>query len=94
MGNGLGPWWFPKVWRTILTKISMWFFVEADWQHHDEGYSKGSPSRAMCDKKFLQAMLRDASTTSAIWKIWACVVLAGFYWAMVRIFGALSYNRK
>ncbi len=94
MVNGLGPWWFPDKWRRVLTNLSNQFFDEASWIKHDEGYERGDPARQICDLKFLQAMLRDASKTSRVWKIWACVCLAGFFWTMVRLFGWMSYNYK
>ena len=94
MSNGLGPWWFPEWLRSYLTCLSSMFFDEAAWEKHDIGYERGRPSRAECDKKFFQAMLRDASRTQSMSKIWICCWLATFFWIMVRLFGWTSYNRK
>ena len=89
--NGLGPIWFPKWIRIILTKFSAIFFDEAAWNKHDIGYARKYPSRAICDRKFFQAMIRDASRTEIMWKIWFCLFLASFFWAMVRMWGWISY---
>ena len=91
-GNGLGPWWFPPIIRNTLTNISKLFFSEADWERHDDGYDAAVVSRATCDRKFFQAMIRDASKTSTMWKTWLCIWLASFYWIMVRLFGWMSYQ--
>jgi hypothetical protein len=92
VGNGLGPWWFPAWGRRFLTRLSARFFREAAWEKHDAGYAKGRPARAVCDRRFLQAMLRDASQTNTTPRIAACCVLAWFYWGAVRIGGRWSYN--
>lgn len=92
--NGVGPWWFPEIWRRKLTQISELFFEEAAWNKHDVGYNQGSPDRATCDRLFFQAMLRDASRTTTITRVWACVGLATFFWIMVRLFGWLSYKHR
>ena len=92
--NGLGPWWFPAFLREFLTNVSKWFFNEAAWEKHDEGYELGYPCRADCDKKFLQAMLRDASKSEKINKILTCTALAIIYWSLVRLFGWASYNKR
>ena len=94
VANGLGPWWFPALLRTLLTRLSRRFFNEAAWDKHDEGYNRGTPSRAECDRKFLQAMLRDASQTTTTGRVLACVGLAVFYWSMVRLFGRFSFNYR
>jgi hypothetical protein len=92
--NGLGPWWFPARLRDWLTRASSLFFDEAAWNKHDEGYARGRPSRAECDRKFLCAMLRDASRCTTTPRIWACIWLAGLFWLMVRLFGWASYQRN
>lgn len=92
--NGLGPRWFPRWLRAALTSWSVRFFDEAAWDIHDRGYARGFPDRATCDRKFLQAMLRDASNTTTTARTWACVGLAGFYWVMVRAFGWIAYKRS
>lgn len=93
-GNGLGPWWFPGAWRRVLTRMGERFFQEANWERHDEGYALGHPDRATCDRKFLQAMLRDASEVNTTGRVWACVALAGVLWGAVRVGGRWSYNRE
>ncbi len=91
--NGLGPWWFPGFVRSSLTAMGRTFFDEASWDRHDEGYGRGYPSRAECDRKFLMAMLRDASLQPTVLRAWACVNLAFGLWLMVRLFGWASYNK-
>ncbi len=94
MGNGVGPRWFPAWARRILTRFSARFFSEADWERHDEGYARGSPDRATCDRKFLKAMLRDAAQATTTIRVLACVGLALFFWTMVRAFGWTAYKRR
>lgn len=94
MKNGVGPWWFPASWRRALTDLSLRYFKEASWDKHDVGYALGRPSRAECDRKFLQAMLRDASETTTTTRVFACVSLSITFWVAVRLFGWASYNRK
>lgn len=90
--NGIGPSWFPAWLRKLLTHFGSSFFHEAAWDKHDIGYANADPSRSTCDRKFLQAMLRDASKTSTTFRIFACTVLAWFFWICVRCFGRPSYN--
>lgn len=92
--NGLGPWWFPSGWRSWLTGLASLFFQEANWIYHDQGYERGSPDRATCDRKFLSAMLRDASQKDAVTKIALCAAFAWIFWILVRSFGWASYCRK
>ncbi|KQI67056.1 hypothetical protein AN189_17695 [Loktanella sp. 3ANDIMAR09] len=80
--------------RRGLTRVSGLFFNEASWMRHDEGYHAGHPSRVECDRKFLQAMLRDASETTTTARVFACCVLAWVFWAAVRIGGWASYGRS
>ena len=94
MHNGLGPWWFPDAIRGALTRLGSTFFNEASWGKHDEGYGAGRPCRAECDRKFLQAMLRDATIAETTARTLACILFALFLWAAVRIFGVFSYNRN
>lgn len=77
--NGLGPWWFPAFIRRWLTVSSSLFFDEAAWDKHDIGYDAGFPSRAICDWRFFQAMLRDASRCTRFHRVCACLWLAFFY---------------
>lgn len=91
-GNGIGPKWFPKWLRRALTRFGSTFFEEAAWDKHDEGYAAGTPSRVECDRKFLQAMLRDASRTTTTPRIAACCILAWVFWAFVRVFGWMTYR--
>ena len=51
--NGVGPWWFPAALRLAITRLSLVFFLTASWDRHDEGYGRGFPARAECDRKFL-----------------------------------------
>lgn len=91
MNNGIGPSWFPDWLRGALTRFGSSFFEEAAWAKHDEGYSAAHPSRSTCDRKFLQAMLRDASKTSTTLRVIACVILAFVFWLCCRLFGRPSY---
>ncbi len=91
-GNGVGPWWFPSWPRKILTKIAEVFFQEADWGRHDFGYKFETAPRWICDLRFLQAMLRDASQIDHQLKIFGAVLLSTFFWIMVRLFGWASYG--
>lgn len=90
----MGPWWFPGPIRQALTAISGVFFDEASWIHHDRGYARGRPERAECDRRFLMAMLRDASHQPTVLRAWACVNLAFVLWISVRLGGWASYGRK
>lgn len=91
--NGLGPWWFPAPVRNAMTAAGRVFFREASWVRHDVGYARGYPSRAECDRLFLMAMLRDASRQPTVLRAWACVKLAFFLWACVRLGGWASYRK-
>jgi len=91
--NGVGPWWFPGWLRRGLTRLSQTFFSEASWDRHDEGYARGFPARAECDRKFLAAMLADAGHAGPVWKMAGCTVLAWAFWAGVRCLGWASYGR-
>jgi len=93
MSNGLGPAWFPSPVRSALTGLGRLFFDEASWDHHDEGYARGVPARAECDRKFLMAMLRDASLQPTVARAWACGKIAFFLWVCVRLGGWASYQR-
>ena len=92
--NGLGPSWFPDWLRKALTKFGSSFFDEASWNAHDIGYKLGFPARKVCDRKFLQAMLRDASLTTTTLRVGACTILAWFFWFVVRVFGWMTYRYK
>lgn len=91
--NGVGPWWFPDWARQFLTWLSSHFFDEASWRKHDEGYTLAIKPRAICDWKFLQAMIRDASRTTRLHRMLMCIVLALFFYTSVRIGGRASYGR-
>lgn len=92
--NGVGPWWMPAPIRAALTVLSAMFFVTASWDRHDEGYGRGYPARAECDRLFLAAMLADAGQAGAVWRMAVCTVLAWMFWAAVRLFGWASYGRR
>lgn len=91
--NGVGPAWAWSWVRRLLTALSGLFFCEAGWREHDVGYGRGFPSRSVCDRKFLQAMLRDASETTTTPRVIACCALAFSFWVMVRAFGWASYGK-
>ena len=88
--NGLGAWWFPAPLRAWLTRKSAAFFDEASWVKHDVGYARGRPARHLCDRKFLQAMLRDAARGD---QPPLTATLALVFWACVRLGGRWSYGR-
>ena len=94
IANGLGPYWFPQIWRDALTWLSSLFFDEAGWREHDVGYDRGFPARSICDWKFLQAMVRDASRTTTLIRMLACLWLAFCFYTLVRAFGWASYGRN
>jgi len=91
--NGVGPAWAPEWLRAIFTWFSAMFFDEAGWREHDQGYQLATTPRWLCDLRFLQAMVRDASHQHRAIKIAACCALALTFWAMVRLFGWASYGR-
>lgn len=93
IGNGVGPAWAPAGVRRVLTALSSLFFGEASWSHHDEGYGRGAPARAVCDMKFLRAMLRDAADLPTPHRMAAGVALAWLFWIMCRLFGWTAYDR-
>jgi len=93
-GNGVGPWWFPGWARNGLTRVSRWFFREADWDRHDIGYARGFPSRSECDRKFLAAMLRDGSRLNTVARMAGASLLAWLFWVLVRLFGWTAFNYR
>lgn len=90
VSNGLGPWWLPSPIRAWMTGKTKRFFREASWIKHDEGYARGYPDRATCDRNFLQAMLRDAAANKSPA---LTSMLALLLWFLVRIGGWLSYRK-
>jgi hypothetical protein len=86
--DACGPTWLPTV---IRRPLFGWFF-EASCRKHDEGYGVGGDAarRKVCDKKFLQAMLKD-SKRSTLTRVPKAVVAYAFY-AAVRVGGSLSFN--
>jgi len=94
IANGLGPWWFPSAWRRWLTALSALFFDEASWRIHDVSYDAGDPPRSVADYGFLKAMIRDAGRTDTLLRMIACIALAFFFYALVRLFGWASYGRN
>ena len=89
-GNGCGPDWVP---RWIKSALFDWFH-EASCDKHDEGYSKGGDEarRKVCDKKFLEAMLRDTLRQPTIPSRKIAFVQAWAYYGLVRVFGKSSFN--
>ncbi len=92
--NGVGPRWAPAPVRALLTRLATAFFDEASWDHHDWGYYWGCPARAECDRRFLAAMLRDASRAGPVWRMTLANALAWLFWAAVRLGGWASYGRR
>lgn len=91
--NGVGPWWFPAALRLAITRLSLVFFLTASWDRHDEGYGRGFPARAECDRKFLAAMLADAAQAGPAWRMAGGTALAWAFWLAVRVGGWASYRR-
>ena len=91
--NGFGPFWMPEGARKRMTLWASGWFVSASWDRHDEGYARGYPSRAECDRKFLAAMLRDAAGAGPVWRMAVCVWAAWIIWALCRVGGWASYGR-
>ena len=92
--NGVGPWWAPGPVRSALTALSGLFFSEASWMRHDLGYARGRPARRECDRRFLAAMLRDASRLESEWKMAGASVLAWVFWVAVRVGGWTAYGHR
>jgi len=91
MPNGLGPYWFPDLWRDALTRVSSRYFDEAAWGKHDDGYERKRPSRLVCDVKFYLAMRRDSQKQRGIRRISCHAVSIGFF-LTVRVFGVISWH--
>lgn len=101
--NGCGPEWMSKwKWsRLIQSKLFNWFH-EASCDRHDEGYKFGGTGRRrkVCDKKFLQAMLRDSdrilsseeSPTLNVIKHLSAKAQAYTFYGLVRIGGWRHFN--
>lgn len=92
MPNGLGPYWFPDIWRDAITGLSSVFFDEANWDKHDEGYARKQPTRSECDRLMLAACLRDSSQAGTVLAMLACATLSLCFWALVRCCGWISWN--
>lgn len=92
MGNGLGPAWFPARTRAWLTSTASYFFKEASWDIHDEGYEIAKHSRWHCDFRFLQEMLSDAADRDKVWKIFVASTASFGLWGMVRAGGWTTYG--
>jgi len=93
MPNGFGPESWPKKLQQTFNRFSTHYFDEASANKHDEGYKLAIKSRWHCDKRFLQAMLRDASKQERFSKIFICLILAITYWLSVRLFGWRHYGK-
>lgn len=93
MPNGFGPESWPKKLQAAFNRFSTHYFDEASANKHDEGYKLAIKSRWHCDKRFLQAMVRDASKQERVSKIFICLILAITYWLFVRVFGSRHYGK-
>ncbi|MEP2977951.1 MAG: hypothetical protein ABJO86_00610 [Lentilitoribacter sp.] len=93
MPNGFGPESWPKKLQQAFNRFSTHYFDEASANKHDEGYALALHSRWHCDKRFLQAMLRDASKQERVSKILICLNLAIIYWLAVRVGGSRNYGK-
>lgn len=94
LGNGMGPWWWPTIWRKRATAWASFFFHEANWDIHDASYAAAFPARAVCDRGLLRAMMRDASLQDQVLRIAACTALGWVIWILVRLGGWASYGRR
>ncbi|MDZ7906714.1 MAG: hypothetical protein U5N55_13815 [Cypionkella sp.] len=92
IGNGLGPWWFPRSLRAGLTVWASARYPSLSWQMHDASYDAGSPARWICDRGFLRAMLTDALAAPRARTIFGLSFAAWAFWVAVRIGGHWSYN--
>lgn len=93
MPNGFGPESWPKKLQQAFNRFSTHYFNEASANKHDEGYRLALHSRWHCDKRFLQAMIRDASKQDRVSKIFICLNLAIIYWLAVRVGGSRNYGK-
>ncbi len=91
--NGVGSDWTPDFIRNALTKMSRWFFNDASWCHHDFGYSIGHTEkhRYLYDRKFLEAMLSDASQFDDMKYVIALLLSYIFYFS-VRSLGWIGFH--
>ena len=89
MSNGCGPKWLPD-W---INKLLFGWFFEASCNKHDEGYAEGGGEarRRQCDKKFLEAMHKDALRHRGPKRL-VMLVLSRLYYLGVRSFGWLSFK--
>lgn len=90
--NGAGPAYLPGFIRRFVTKVLSFYFDEASWDHHDYGYFWGCPSKAECDRRFLSAMLRDASKQPTIALRLVARLISFLLWYIVATQGNYSYN--
>lgn len=90
--NGIGPDWFPVMLTNLLTRVGSFFFKEASWCHHDFGYSIGytKEHRALYDRLFLEAMLRDTSDANGYRPL--AFVMSYFFYYCVRLMGSHSFH--
>lgn len=76
-----------------IRKLLFGWFFEASCLRHDEGYRRGGSevTRALYDKRFLNAMLKDSYRTTG-WVIVPKLITAYLFYGAVRALGFLSFN--
>ena len=85
--NGVGAYWMPRWMRDAITRWFLRDFTEDAPQAHDLAYWLAEQPRAVIDRAFLAAMLVQSDTLRKRAK-------ALTIYAMVRLFGGRSYNRR
>lgn len=93
--NGVGPSWFPKKLRTVLTKFSLLFFEDYCWSNHDIGYSKGGTiyNKIQIDFLFFK-QLNGSLRNKNLFKKIVGHLLSTVYFLAVLSFGLISFNFK
>jgi len=91
--NGVGPAWFPKRLREVLTKFSLVFFDTGSWHKHDIAYTKGGylKDKIVADLQFLKDLLKETSRKKLPITVLG-IPLAFIYFLSVLLFGFSAYN--